>query len=72
MKELKGFGRVDIEPGETIDLELEVSDSDLAYFDPVDGWQLEACRYELRVGFSSGDLSLESVWAFDGEGWVPE
>jgi len=71
-KELKGFGRLLLEPGETIDLEIEVDDENLCYFDPDAGWTLESCRYDFRVGFSSADLPLESAWVFDGTQWIPE
>ncbi len=71
MKEMKGFGRVEIEAGETVDLEIEVEDENLCYFEAGRGWLLEACNYHFRVGLSSDALELESVWAFDGEDWEP-
>ncbi|MDA0977861.1 MAG: glycoside hydrolase family 3 C-terminal domain-containing protein [Proteobacteria bacterium] len=70
-KELKGFGRVELEAGETVDLLMWVADSDLCFFDPSDGWTLEPCGYLLRAGFSSAALELESEWRFDGEDWEP-
>ncbi len=72
VKELKGFGRVELEPGEVADLEIELGDAELCYYDPLDGWVLEACTYELRVGQASDDLPFESTWRFDGEDWLPE
>lgn len=72
VKELKGFGRVELEPGEVVDLEIELSDEELCYYDPRDGWVLEACIYEFRVGQVSDNLPLESTWRFDGEDWLPE
>jgi beta-glucosidase len=71
VKEMKGFGRVEIDVGETVDLEIEVEDENLCYYDPDSGWQLEACEYLFRVGLSSDALELESVWVFDGEDWEP-
>jgi beta-glucosidase len=71
-KELKGFGRVMLEPGETIDLELELSEQDLKYYEPdKHGWVLEACRYNMLIGTSSRDLLLSSAWDFDGGEWRP-
>ncbi len=72
VKELKGFGRIELEPGETADLEIELSDAALCYYDPLDGWVLEACTYELSVGQASDNLPLESTWRFDGEAWLPQ
>ena len=46
VRELKGFGRIELAPGEMADLQMEVTDEDLKYFDPDDGWTLEeAARY---------------------------
>ncbi len=72
-RELKGFGKVNLEPGETIDIELELADADLKYFEPANnkGWVLEACRYNFQIGTSSRDLPLSSSWKFDGEDWQP-
>lgn len=70
VKELKGFGRVELIPGEAADLVFELADDALRYFDEAaGGWRLEPCGYRLRVGFSSRDLPLESHWRFDGSGW---
>ncbi len=70
VKELKGFGRVTLPPGETADLVLALADDELCYFDEEAGdWQLEPCGYRLRVGFSSRELPLGSVWRFDGSRW---
>ncbi|MBO6566467.1 MAG: glycoside hydrolase family 3 C-terminal domain-containing protein [Pseudomonadales bacterium] len=71
-KELKGFGRLTMEPGESVDLEIEVLDADLHYFDPDDGWTLEPCLYQFHAGFSADELILDSPWQFDGEDWEPQ
>ncbi len=69
-RELKGFGRVYMEPGETVELALEIADSDLSYYDmDKHDWVLEACQYELKVGHSSRNLPLSSNWRFDGRQW---
>jgi beta-glucosidase len=72
VKELKGFGRVELTPGEKVDMEIEVTDEALCYYDPDDGWTLEACRYEFHIGLSAAELLLESSWSFSGEDWQPE
>jgi len=71
-KELKGFGRLSIEPGESVDLEIEILDEELQYYDTDDGWTLETCLYEFHAGFSAGELILDSAWQYDGEDWEPQ
>ena len=69
--ELKGFGRVELDAGETAVLEIDVADDDLRYFDEAIGdWRLEACVYRLSVGFSSRDLPLAMRWRFSGAEWT--
>ena len=68
--ELKAFGRVELDPGEAVTLELDISDADLRYYDPeVSGWVLEPCDYHFRVGASSADLPLERRWSWTASGW---
>jgi beta-glucosidase len=71
-KELKGFGRVQLDAGETAELEFELADDDLRYFDADrDQWHLEACDYALSLGFSADQLLTRTTWAFDGHDWHP-
>jgi len=68
--ELKGFGRVELDPGEVATVQLDVSDADLRYYEPTaSGWVLEVCDYRFRVGSSSADLPLEVAWSFTADGW---
>ena len=69
-KELKGFGRIELAAAERAVLLIELNDDELCYYDEEQrAWQLEACRYELRVGQCSGQLPLHSSWCFDGANW---
>lgn len=70
-KELKGFGRVELEPGETIDVVIEVPDELLCYYAPGTGWRLEETTYNFYVGFSSGFFELETAWQFEDVKWQP-
>ncbi len=74
VKELKGFGRVELRPGDMAELAIEISDSDLMYFDDQPDrdqhWQLEPCEYQFSAGFASDDLPLALTWTFDGKHWV--
>jgi beta-glucosidase len=69
---LKGFGRVELAASEQATLVMLVDDESLAFYDEqIADWQLEACQYDLLVGFSSVDLPLCSSWLFDGQDWQP-
>jgi beta-glucosidase len=69
-KELKGFGRVELEPGGAVTMEIRVEDTDLCFYDAeARAWELEECRYEFRVGQSSADLPLAAEWRHEGAEW---
>ncbi len=69
-KELKGFGRVELEAGESADVLLTLLPEELSYSSEDTGeWVLEACTYQFRMGFSSDDLPLEVFQRFDGRVW---
>ena len=57
VRELKGFAKVALKPGETKNVRLTVRARDLAYFDvPGHQWKADAGVYEVAVGASSRDL----------------
>jgi beta-glucosidase len=69
-KELKGFGRVALDPGGMVTVRIDVRDEDLQFYDAdAGGWQLEEASYAIRVGDSSVDLSLEAAWRFGQGEW---
>ncbi len=56
-KELKGFARVALEPGETSSATLTLDRSSLAYWDDArHAWVAEGGEFEVLVGRSSGDI----------------
>jgi beta-glucosidase len=58
-KDLKGFQRVHLDPGETKNVSLTLRASDLAYWDLASSaWMLEPITYTVMVGSSSRDLPL--------------
>jgi beta-glucosidase len=73
VRELEGFGRVALAAAESADMEFDLADVDLRYYDARAGrWVLEPCDYRLYVGFSSRDLPLEAGWRLDRAGrWTP-
>ncbi|MFN2340126.1 MAG: beta-glucosidase [Halanaerobium sp.] len=57
-KELKGFAKVELEPGEKKWLDLELDYQDLAYYHPEEGWIVEADQFEIMIGASSRDIKF--------------
>jgi len=58
-RELKGFAKVLLEPGETQTVEIPLAVNSLAYYDVGQGaWVLEGLQQEVRLGTSSRDLPL--------------
>ncbi len=71
-KELKGFGRVELEAGEAACLEIEVPDRDLRIYDRERrDWLLEDARYAFRAGESASDLPLSREWLRAEGSWKP-
>ncbi len=58
-KELKGFAKVPLAPGESKTVTIELGPRSFAYYDPeAKGWRVAPGRYELQVGASSRDVRL--------------
>jgi beta-glucosidase len=58
-KELKGFARVELDPGERETVTLELDWSDLAFWSPeIRDWTAEPGEFEVLIGASSRDLRL--------------
>ena len=57
VKELKGFKRVQLGPGETKQVTIELDPRSFSYFDVrTSSWQADAGTYELMLGGSSQDI----------------
>ena len=62
VRELKGFQKVFLRPGESKEVMIPVHIPDLAYFDtPHHRWAIEPGHYEISVGTSSRDLPFHRV-----------
>jgi beta-glucosidase len=60
LKQLRGFQRVTLDPGETRAVSLRLAAADLAYWDVGrHAWTVEPGRVELMVGPSSADVDLK-------------
>ena len=59
-KELKGFGKVELNPNETKTVTMEIDKRDLSYYDEIKKeWAAEPGKYTIKVGASSKDIKLE-------------
>jgi beta-glucosidase len=59
VKELKGFHKVLLNPGETKEITLQLEKNDLAFFDPdKDVWTVEPGDFTVHIGSSSRDMRL--------------
>jgi beta-glucosidase len=61
-RDLRAFGQVSLQPGETQTVMLSVQVADLRYFDATTGaWRLEPGDYPVTVGTSSADAAGSAV-----------
>ena len=58
-KELKGFERVELEPGESKTVEFVLDERSFAIWS--DGWKVPAGSYSVQIGASSRDIRLEDT-----------
>jgi beta-glucosidase len=61
VKELKGFRRVFLEPGETRAVEFEITPELLAFYDIGMNYTVEPGEFEIMIGNSSRDADLQTV-----------
>jgi beta-glucosidase len=61
VKELKGFRRITLDPGETTTVTLDVTPDRLAFYDIDMRFRVEPGEFRLMVGSSSRDADLQSV-----------
>jgi beta-glucosidase len=69
-KELKGFQRITLEPGETRTVTFLLTAEALAYWETdFGGWHVEADRVRVMIGASSRDIKLAYNILVEGDGW---
>jgi len=61
VKELKGFRRIDLEPGQTETLRFEITPESLAFWDVNMKYRVEPGDFEIMVGTSSQDADLQKL-----------
>jgi beta-glucosidase len=70
-KELKGFSKVLLEPGEEKEVTLTLDRRSFAYYDVGTGaWVVEAGEFEILAGASSADIRLRATVERPGQGAV--
>jgi len=69
MKELKGFKKVYLEPGETKNVTIHLKPRSLSYYDPYQkSWIAEEGEFEVLVGASSRDIRLRGTFELVDKG----
>lgn len=62
VRELKGFSKVKLQPGETKTVHFQITRQDLAYFDVAGKqWKADAGQYEVQIGASSRDIRQHAM-----------
>lgn len=64
-KELKGFSKVELDPGESVIVSFELDDRSFAVWS--DGWKVPTGTYTVQVGASSQDIRLAESIEIIGE-----
>jgi hypothetical protein len=70
-KELKAFARVFLQPGEHQQLEFDIDEKALAFYDDrKHAWVVESGEFEILAGFSSADICTTASfeWQADSQG----
>lgn len=66
-KELKGFAKVDLQPGEQTEVSIQLGQRAFAYFNTdLKDWHVEAGQFEILIGASSGDIRLRETVELTG------
>ena len=64
LRELKGFAKVFLEPGENAELRFDLDDRCFAVWD--DGWKVPDGSYAIEIGASSEDIRIRAELKVDG------
>ena len=64
-RELKGFAKVELDPGESATVQFALDDRSFAIWE--DGWKVPGGTYTVLLGASSRDIRLETTIEMEGE-----
>lgn len=72
IKELKGFDKVELEPGETKTVTFELGRRAFAYYEPqIKDWYVESGEFEIMIGKSSADIVLTDTVEYVADKKLP-
>ena len=61
IKDLKGFQRVTIAPGATVNVAIDLAPDAFSYYDGKDGLEIKRGKYQILYGSSSDDADLKAL-----------
>jgi len=61
VKELKGFARISLKPGESTTVSIDITPEKLSFYDTDMNWVVEPGEFDIMVGSSSREQDLQSV-----------
>ena len=70
VKELAGFKRITLKPGEKKNVVFEVSASQMAFLDKDMRWKIEKGAIGVEIGSSSEDIRLTGEYIVKNDGWI--
>ena len=69
-KELQGFARVDLQPGEEKTICFSLQPSQMAFLDEDMRWKIEKGEFEVQIGSSSEDIRLKDSFRVTENAWL--
>jgi beta-glucosidase len=65
VKELKGFRKISLSPGESQEVTFTIKEEDLMFFDETSNqWVAEPGDFKILIGASSSDIRLEAIFQY--------
>ena len=69
-KELQGFARVALQPGEEKEISFTLQPSQMAFLDEDMRWKIEKGEFEVQIGSSSEDIRLKDSFRVTENAWL--
>lgn len=67
VRELKGFCRVTLEPGEEKEVSISFDDKTFRFYDTrTDSWEIESGEYQIMIGCNAEEMCLEGKMSVEG------
>ncbi len=70
VKELQGFARVYLNPGEEKEVRFTLWPSQMAFLDEDMRWKIEKGEFEVQIGASSDDIRLQESFSVAEDAWL--